>query len=116
MPSRKFNRNSQTQLVVDESPVGGCVNMDLISLPEKQIGSARKLNSSDSYMEEQSANEQANSSSDESCPVSRRELSVWKKVCFAMAGLTYQMYFCAISVYAVVFLLNSAKLPPSKNT
>jgi hypothetical protein len=48
--------------------------------------------------------------------VARNELSAWKKICFAMAGLTYQMYFCVVSVFAVVFLLNSAKLPPAKNT
>lgn len=44
-----------------------------------------------------------------------RELSMFTKICFAMSGLTYQMYFCAISVYATVFLLNSAGLPPTKN-
>ena len=43
----------------------------------------------------------------------RNELTVFDKICFALAGLPYQMYFCAISVFVNVFLLERAKLSPS---
>lgn len=46
----------------------------------------------------------------------RNELSLWQKICFGAAGLPYQLYFCAISVFTTVYLLNTANLPPSKTT
>jgi hypothetical protein len=46
----------------------------------------------------------------------KKELTVFTKICFGLAGMCYQMYFCAIGVFATVFLLNSAGLPPKKNT
>lgn len=43
-------------------------------------------------------------------------LSFFAKFCFAIAGLPYQMYFCAISVFTTVFLLEVAKIPPNQTT
>lgn len=42
------------------------------------------------------------------------ELTLWSKICFASAGVPYQMYFSAISVFANVFLLEKAQLKPDK--
>jgi Na+/melibiose symporter-like transporter len=44
------------------------------------------------------------------------ELSFLSKVCFALPGLTYQMYFCAIGVFVTIFLLEKAKIGPEKVT
>lgn len=42
------------------------------------------------------------------------ELLLWPKICFAFAGMPYQIYFTAISVFLNVFLLEKAGLPPGK--
>ena len=39
-----------------------------------------------------------------------KEITVFEKICFSVAGLPYQMYFCAVSVFVTVFLLERAKL------
>ena len=44
----------------------------------------------------------------------KSDLSTWNKICFAAAGLPFQMYFCAISTFVNVFLLDRAKLTPDK--
>jgi hypothetical protein len=41
-------------------------------------------------------------------------LPLISKLSFALAGLPYQMFFCAIGVFSNVFLLETAKLPPEK--
>lgn len=43
-----------------------------------------------------------------------KKLSFFSKLCFAMAGMPYHMYFCAVSVFVTVFLLETADLPPAK--
>lgn len=51
--------------------------------------------------------------------VSKKEangLSTFTKVCFAAAGLPYQVYFCVFAVFLTVFLLDKAHLPPAKST
>ena len=45
-----------------------------------------------------------------------QELSFGSKICFGIAGLPYQLYYCAISVFATVFLLEVAKMPPVKSS
>ncbi|CAF0803858.1 unnamed protein product [Brachionus calyciflorus] len=47
---------------------------------------------------------------------SKNELSFFEKICFGVAGLPYQAYFCAIGVFTTVYLLNNAGLPPKKTT
>lgn len=42
-------------------------------------------------------------------------VSFFKKFCFAIAGMSFQLHFCAIGVFASVFLLNRAKIPADKN-
>lgn len=42
-------------------------------------------------------------------------LSLFHKLCFAVAGMSYQLHFCALGVFTSVFLLNRANLPPEKN-
>lgn len=42
-------------------------------------------------------------------------ISWFEKVCFAIAGMSFQIQFCALGVFSSVFLLNIAKLPPEKN-
>jgi len=44
----------------------------------------------------------------------KSDLSVWHKICFGIAGLPFQMYFCVISTFVNVFLLNKAQLTPDK--
>lgn len=44
------------------------------------------------------------------------DLTRFQKICFGLAGLPYQAYFCAIGVFTTVFLLNNACLPPNKTT
>ncbi|RNA28585.1 sodium-dependent lysophosphatidylcholine symporter 1-B-like, partial [Brachionus plicatilis] len=44
------------------------------------------------------------------------DLTRFQKVCFGLAGLPYQAYFCAIGVFTTVYLLNNAGLPPEKTT
>ena len=44
------------------------------------------------------------------------ELTLFQKLCFAVAGLPYQVYFCVIGVFSTVYLLEYARLPPSKIT
>lgn len=46
----------------------------------------------------------------------REEFSFWSKMCFAIAGAPYQMYFSALSVFSTVFLLEKAMVPPGKVT
>lgn len=46
----------------------------------------------------------------------KKSLSTFTKICFASAGLPFQMYFCVISTFVTVFLLEKAKLPPYKST
>lgn len=46
----------------------------------------------------------------------KSDLSLKAKLCFAAAGLPFQMYFCAISIFVTVFLLDRAKLSPEKST
>jgi hypothetical protein len=98
------SKDSQQQLVED------------LSSGYKDINKAEHQDSMMSGFNYSNSENQLEKESDDWENSSQQELSVWKKVCFAMAGLTYQMYFCAVSVFAVVFLLNSAKLPPLKNT
>lgn len=45
----------------------------------------------------------------------KNELSMFRKVCFAIAGMSFQVHFAAISVFSSVFLLDRVKLPPQKN-
>lgn len=42
------------------------------------------------------------------------DLTRFQKICFGIAGLPYQAYFCAIGVFTTVYLLNKAGLPPNK--
>ncbi len=42
------------------------------------------------------------------------QLSVWTKLCFAMGGMPYQMFFSAIGIFAQIFFLEVAELPPGK--
>ena len=42
------------------------------------------------------------------------ELTFLAKLFFALAGMPYQMFFTAISVFTSVFLLEKAQLSPSK--
>ena len=44
------------------------------------------------------------------------QLSLRSKLCFGIAGLPYQLYYCAISVFATVFLLEVAQIPPVKSS
>ena len=48
-------------------------------------------------------------------PSKKDGLSLFTKLCFSIAGLSYQIHFCALGVFTTVFLLNKANLPPSKN-
>jgi len=41
-------------------------------------------------------------------------LPLISKLSFALAGMPYQMFFCAIGVFSNVFLLETAKIPPEK--
>lgn len=55
-------------------------------------------------------------SSPSQVPPSKKDgLSLFTKLCFSIAGLSYQIHFCALGVFTTVFLLNKANLPPSKN-
>ena len=45
----------------------------------------------------------------------KNELSMFRKACFAIAGMSFQVHFAAISVFSSVFLLDRVKLPPQKN-
>ncbi len=44
----------------------------------------------------------------------KSDLSVWHKICFAAAGLPFQMYSSAYGFFVNVFLLDSAQLTPDK--
>lgn len=56
------------------------------------------------------------SSPSQAPPPSKQDgLSLFTKLCFSIAGLSYQIHFCALGVFTTVFLLNKANLPPSKN-
>jgi hypothetical protein len=106
MSKKIFTKDSQQQLVEENSNTDDALNYKEVNLENEN---AMGFN----YLNPENALENVLEHATENSP---QELSAWKKACFAMAGLTYQMYFCAVSVFAVVFLLNSAKLPPAKNT
>ena len=56
-----------------------------------------------------------NDSFKEAPKIVKNELSMFRKVCFAIAGMSFQVHFAAISVFSSVFLLDRVKLPPQKN-
>lgn len=47
--------------------------------------------------------------------IDNNEFSMFRKVCFAIAGMSFQVHFAALSVFSSVFLLDRVKLPPQKN-
>ena len=46
--------------------------------------------------------------------IQKSRLKFLTKISFALAGMPYQMTFCAISIFTQIFLLETAQLPPEK--
>ncbi|RNA28597.1 sodium-dependent lysophosphatidylcholine symporter 1 [Brachionus plicatilis] len=46
----------------------------------------------------------------------QNEMKFYQRFFFGLAGLPFQVYFCAIGVFTTVYLLNKAGLPPEKTT
>ena len=46
--------------------------------------------------------------------IEKSRLKFLTKISFALAGMPYQMTFCAISIFTQIFLLETAELPPQK--